>query len=105
MNVNNQAVRIWQQECRVFRDIIHVQDHTRQVYFVLRHTNFVQEARIHIKGFASQTRREFHAMQVKEDAVRIGNASRLIFHLLLQINGYAGVIGRGPVADIREQRR
>ena len=105
MNIDNQPVRVGQQERRILGDVIHFQHHPGRSLLVLRHPDLLQEAILHVEALAHQRRNQFRVRQVEEDAVRIGDAPSLVFHLRVQIDRHAGVVRRRPVPDARDLRR
>ena len=66
MNVDDQAVGIRQKKGVVIRKIVDLKHHPRATRRKLSHTNFLEEAVIHIEALAHQSGGELGVAQVKE---------------------------------------
>ena len=71
VNIDDQPVRIRQQEGFVVRKIVDFEHDARAAGLKLRHADLLQEAVIHIEALAHQRRRQLGVAQIEEDAVGI----------------------------------
>ncbi len=99
VDIDDQPVRIRQQEGFVVRKIGHFEHNPRAPGLKLRHTNLLQEPVVHVEALAHQRRGQLGAAQVEENAVRTGNARRTELDVALQVDGDARVVRRRPVPD------
>ena len=67
----------------------------------LRHADLLQQAVVHVEGFAQQRRRQIGIEQIEKDSLGMLDALRLELYFLLQSDGDPGVLRGGPVADAR----
>ena len=82
VDVNDQAVRIGQQEHGIIRHAIHFQHHSHYARLILRHANGLQKpATVQIDRLVQQCRAQFRAFDIEINAVRAGDACGLVFHL------------------------
>ena len=105
VNINDEPVRVRQQESVVARQVVHFQHNPRAPRLKFGDANFLQEAIVHVEGLAHQRRSQFGVAQVEENAVWIRDALGIELHFLLDVNGDAGVVGRGPVANASDARQ
>ena len=105
VNINDEPVRVGQQESVVARQVVHFQHNPRAPRLKFGNSNFLQEAIVHVEGLAHQGRSQFGVAQVEENAVGMRDALGIELHLLLDINGHASVVGRGPVANSGNARQ
>ena len=105
MDIDDQAIGIGQQKGRVIGDVIDLKHHAHHALLKLGDAHPAQEAVGDLKGFADQRGSQLGVVQVKEDAVGIGDAPASYFTSCSKIDGDAGVVGGGPVTDSGDQRQ
>src|SRR4029077_1708338 len=105
MYINNEPVRVGQQESVVPREVVHFQHNSRASRLKFGNANLLQEAIVYVEGLADQGGSEFRVAQVEENSVRMRDALGTEFHFLLDIYGDSRVIGRGPVANPSDPRQ
>ncbi len=105
MYINDEAVGIGQQESRVVGDVIDLEHDAHHAFLKLRDAHATQKTVGDLEGFADQGGSQLGIVQVEENPVRIGDATGLVLDFLLQIDGDAGVVRRGPVADSGDERQ
>ena len=104
MNVDDEPPGIGKQKSGVVGDGAYIEHNPGYVVGELRCTDAFEKAVVdHFDRSAVQRWVQMRAIKIKVDAVRARNAGGLIGHLILQINGDAGIDRRGPVADSAHQ--
>ncbi len=103
MDVDDEPVRVGQEESRILDHFVQLQHHAGQSALVLRHADLVQESAINVEAFAHQFGREASVIQVEEDAVGIGDTPGLVLDLFFQVDGDPRVVRRGPLPDTGDQ--
>ena len=100
MHIDDQARRILQQEGGVLGEAADVEHDARGVGRGLRGADAGKEGVVgDFDGAAGELGGEAGSVEVEEDAIGIGDARSLVADLLLEIDGDAGVAGRGPVTN------
>ena len=105
MYINDEPIRVGQQESVVPSEVIHFQDNPRAPRLKFGNANLLQEAVVDVEGLANQSGRQFGVAEVEENAVRMRDALGTELYFLLDVNGDASVIGRGPVANPSDARQ
>ena len=106
MHVDDEPWRALQEKGGVVAEAVHVENDARGVGRGLRGTDAGQEAVVgDFHGAPGKLRREPRSVKVEENAIGIGDARGLIADLLLEVNRHAGVVGRGPMPNARDQRQ
>ncbi len=106
MNINNQPVRIRQQKSRILRHIIYIQHHPRHIVRELCRPYLLQEPIIrHRKALPHQLLRQPSPMQIKINPVRIRHPSRLISHIIPEIDRHPRISRSRPMPNPRNLRQ
>jgi hypothetical protein len=106
VHIDDEAGRILQEEGGVVADAVDVEHDAGGVGGGLRGADAGEEAVVgDFDGAAGELGREVGSVEVEEDAIGIGDTRCLIADFLLEVDGDAGVVGRGPVADAGDERQ
>src|SRR6202795_1431775 len=99
VNVNNQPVRIRQQESVVLREAVNVENNPRAIPARLSHANLLQKSMIQIEALAHQGRRKLGVVQIKNDACRTAQSLRGKLYFAFKVNRDSSGVWRRPVPD------
>src|SRR5204863_1131428 len=105
VNVDDQPIRIWQDEGRVLGEVIDFEHHARHIRLVLRDAYLLQQTVFNVVALANQLRREPAVVQVEEDAIGRGNSPGFVLYFVFEIDGDARVVRRGPVTEAGNARQ
>ena len=87
MDIDDQPIRVRQQECRVLCNLMHIQHDARNVIGKLRGPNAGQEPVVgNGKTLACQFRRKMRVVQIEEDAVRVLYPRCLVLDLITKVD-------------------
>ena len=105
MNVDDEPPRVGKEKGGVVGNRADVEHDAGDVVGELRGADAFEEAVVDdFYRLAVQDGFQARAIEIKVDAVRVGDAGSLISDLILQVDGDAGIDGRGPMANAADQR-